>query len=57
MNEKIFSSRRRGCPKIRWIDNVEQDLKCMMVKGWREKAKDRQKWRLIVKEAKAHPEL
>lgn len=57
MNEKIYSSKRRGRPKIKWIDNVEEDLKRMKIKGWREKAKDRQMWRLVVKEAKAHPEL
>jgi hypothetical protein len=29
----------------------------MKVKGWREKMRDREQWRLVVKEAKAHPGL
>jgi len=29
----------------------------MKIKQWMEKMKDREKWRLIVEEAKAHPEL
>jgi hypothetical protein len=27
----------------------------MEVKGWKEKMRDREKWRLVVEEAKAHP--
>jgi hypothetical protein len=27
------------------------------VKGWKEKMRDREQWRLVVEEAKAHPEL
>jgi hypothetical protein len=33
------------------------DLKKMKVKGWKEKMRDREKWRLVVEEAKAHPGL
>jgi hypothetical protein len=29
----------------------------MKVKGWKEKMKNREQWRLVVKEAKAHPGL
>jgi hypothetical protein len=29
----------------------------MKVKGWRRKMKNREEWRQIVQEAKAHPEL
>jgi hypothetical protein len=33
------------------------DLKNMEVKGWKEKMRDREQWRLVVVEAKAHPGL
>jgi hypothetical protein len=40
---------------IRWIDDVESDLKKMKVKGWKEKMRNREQWRLFVEEAKTHP--
>jgi hypothetical protein len=33
------------------------DLKVMKIKRWMEKTKDREQWRLVVEEAKAHPGL
>jgi hypothetical protein len=38
------------------MDDVA-DLKVMKVKQWMEKMKDREHWRLVVEEAKAHPGL
>jgi hypothetical protein len=29
----------------------------MEVKGWKDKMRDREQWRLVVEEAKAHPGL
>jgi hypothetical protein len=40
-----------------WLDDVESDLKKMEVKGWIYKMGDREHWRLVVEEAKAHPWL
>jgi len=37
------------------MDDVVADLKVMKIKQWMEKTKNRQQWRLVVKEAKAHP--
>jgi hypothetical protein len=42
---------------MRWLDDVESDLKMMKVKGWKQKMRNREQWRLVVKETKAHPEL
>jgi hypothetical protein len=36
------------------MDDVAADLKVMKIKQWIEKTKDRQQWRLVVEEAKAH---
>jgi hypothetical protein len=38
---------------MRWLDDVESEK----VKGWKEKMRNREQWRLIVEEAKAHPGL
>jgi hypothetical protein len=51
------SSRRVGKPSLRWIDQVEEDLKKMIVRNWREKCKDRRLWNEIVKQAKTHQRL
>jgi hypothetical protein len=34
LQEKIFSSRRRGRPKLRWLDDVKKDLHIMRVTKW-----------------------
>jgi hypothetical protein len=39
------------------LDDVESDLKKMEVKGWKEKMRDREQWRLVVEEVKAYPGL
>jgi hypothetical protein len=42
---------------LRRLDDVISDLKKMEVKGWKEKMRDREQWRLVVEEAKTHPGL
>jgi hypothetical protein len=42
---------------MRWLNDVESDLKKMVLKGWKEKMRNRELWRLVVEEAKAHPGL
>jgi hypothetical protein len=37
-------SRRRGKPRLRWLEDVGKDLHEMMVKRWQEKAVYREKW-------------
>jgi hypothetical protein len=56
---RLYSKRRKRRPRMRWLDNVESDLKKMKVKGWKEKEKmrNREQWRLVVEETKTHPGL
>jgi hypothetical protein len=54
---RLYSKRRKGRPRMRWRDDVESDLKKMKVKGWKENMRNRDQWRLVVEEAKAHPGL
>jgi hypothetical protein len=54
---ELYSIRRKGSPRMRWLHVVERDLKRMKVRGWKEKMRHREKWRLTVEEAKDHPGL
>jgi GTP1/Obg family GTP-binding protein len=54
---RLYSGRRKGRHRMRWLEELENDLKRMKVAGWKEKMRNREQWRLVVKEAKAHPEL
>jgi len=41
--------------EVGFDNDVVADLKVMNIKQWMEKMKDRQQWRLVVEEDKAHP--
>jgi hypothetical protein len=49
------SSRPVG--RLRWLDQVEEDLKKVKERNWREKCKDKRLWNEIVKQAKTHQGL
>ena len=51
------SSRPVGKPRLRWLDQVEEDLKKMKVRNWREKCKESRLWNEIIKQAQTHQGL
>jgi hypothetical protein len=57
LNAKMEGDRKRGRPKKRWINDVEQDLRKLGIHNWRSRAGDHQQWRAAVREAKVHPGL
>jgi hypothetical protein len=57
MAKKVFVSkpegrRDTGRPKLRWLDDVEDDIKALGTRRWRIKAQDRNEWTAIKGEAK-----
>jgi hypothetical protein len=63
MPKKIFTqelegTRRRGRrSRKRWKEEVERDLRVLGVRRWKELVTDREKWKHIVRQAKAHSGL
>jgi len=55
--QKLEGTRRRGRPRKGWRKEVERDLQVMGVRRCRELVTDRNKWRGIVRQAKAHSGL
>jgi hypothetical protein len=51
-NAKPEGRRGVGRPRLRWLDDVEADIKALGVKRWRIKAQDRKEWSAIPSEAK-----
>jgi len=52
-----YKTRPVGRPRLRWMDQVEEDLKGMKIVGWRAKFEDRQEWNRIVEQTETHPGL
>jgi hypothetical protein len=49
---KLEGRRGTGRPRLRWTDDVEDDLRKLGIKRWRMKALDRDEWASIIKEPK-----
>jgi len=49
---KLEGRRGRGRPRLRWINDVEDDLRKLGVKRWRTKALEREEWASIIQGAK-----
>jgi len=55
--QKLEGTRHRGRPKKGWKEEVERDLQVLGVRRCRELVIDREKWKDIVRQAKAHSGL
>jgi hypothetical protein len=57
LHGKMEARRRRGRPRKRWLQDLEEDLRVMQVGRWWEKVQSKEEWRCDVGDAKAHPGL
>jgi hypothetical protein len=46
-----MSKRPRGRPKLRWEDDVLEDINSMNLRNWRTVAQDRERWKKVVEQA------
>ena len=47
----------RGRPRKRWLDDIEDDLRCMNVRGWRQMCSEKVEWNKVIERAKNHAGL
>jgi hypothetical protein len=47
----------RGRPRKSWVEDIEEDIQTLGIKGWRKLSKERTEWRRIIKKAKTHSRL
>jgi hypothetical protein len=52
-NAKPEGRRGVGRPRLRWLNDVEADIKALDIKRWRIRTQDRKEWSAILREAKA----
>ena len=46
-------TRKRGRPRLRWLQDVEDDLRRVGCRRWRQRAQDRDEWFQLIEEAQA----
>jgi len=54
---KPHTTRPKGRPRLRWDDDVRDDLRKTGVNNWEQKAQEREPWRGIIEQAKTREEL
>jgi hypothetical protein len=42
---KPYATRPKGRPRVRWEDDVRNDLRKMGVNNWKQKTQERKKWK------------
>jgi hypothetical protein len=51
---ELEGSRKKGRPKLRWLDEVPQYLKILKVTTWWKKAQHRDSWKAVIKKTTVH---
>jgi hypothetical protein len=47
----------KGRQRLRWEDDVRNDLRKMGVKNWKQRVQERKHWKEIIEQAKTHKKL
>jgi hypothetical protein len=54
---KPIGRRIRGKARKRWIEDIEDDIQIMGIRGWRKLYKERAEWKRITEKTKTHSGL
>ena len=54
---KPYATRPKGRPRVRWEEDVRNDLRKMGVNNWKPTAQEREQWKEIIGQAKTHKDL
>ena len=58
LNGNFYTTRPVGRPRTRWADVVQRDVVQLLgIRGWRRRAKNRDEWRCLMREAKVQKGL
>ena len=49
---KPIAKRPIGRPKLRWEDDVSEDIKSLNVRNWKNETQDRERWKKVVEQAR-----
>ena len=49
---KPTGRRNRGRPRKRWIEDIEENIQIMGIRGWRKLCKERAEWKKILRRLK-----
>ena len=49
--------RKRGRPRKRWIEDIEEDIQIMGIRGWRKLCKEMVEWKKITERDTTHSRL
>jgi len=57
LERKPIGRRIGGRPSKRWIEDVEEDIQRMGIRGWRKLCKERTEWKRNTEKSKTHSGL
>ena len=49
---KPYATRLKGRPRVRWEDDVSNDLRKMGVSNWKQRTQERKQWKGIIEQSK-----
>ena len=55
--KRVLEWKPTGRPRKRWVEDTEEDIQSMGIRGWRKLSKERTEWKRITEKTKTHSGL